>query len=62
MYTVPFDPSANFSTSVSKAAVEELVKRGIVEEGDWVILTKGDSYHTVGGTNTMKLLHVGHIV
>jgi pyruvate kinase len=24
-----------------------------------VILTKGDSYHTIGGTNTMKLLHVG---
>ena len=61
VYTVPFDPTDSFSTSVSQAAVEELVKRGIVAEGDWVILTKGDSYHTVGGTNTMKLLHVGHI-
>lgn len=58
---MPFDPTDSFSTSVSQAAVEELVKRGIVAEGDWVILTKGDSYHTVGGTNTMKLLHVGHI-
>jgi pyruvate kinase len=28
-------------------------------EGDWVILTKGDSYHTTGGTNGMKILHVG---
>ena len=54
VYTVPFDPTDSFSTSVSQAAVEELVKRGIVAEGDWVILTKGDSYHTVGGTNTMK--------
>lgn len=62
VYTVPFDPTDTFSTSVSQAAVEELVKRGIVEKGDWVILTKGDSYHNVGGTNTMKLLHVGHIV
>lgn len=61
VYTVPFDPSAVVSTSVSYAAVEELVKRGIVEKGDWVILTKGDSYHMIGGTNTMKLLHVGHI-
>lgn len=61
VYTVPFDPS-QFPGSVSKSAVEELVKRGIVQEGDWVILTKGDSYHMVGGTNTMKLLNVGHII
>lgn len=60
VYTVPFDPSATFSTSVSQAAVDELVQRGIVEKGDWVILTKGDTYHAVGGTNTMKLLYVGH--
>ena len=32
---------------------------GFVEPGDWVILTKGDSYHGTGGTNTMKILHVG---
>src|SRR5690554_7111901 len=62
VYTIPFDPSAIANSTVSQAAVEELVKRGIVETGDWVILTKGDSYHTVGGTNTMKLLHVGHIL
>lgn len=62
VYTVPFDPSAEFSTSVSQAAVEELLKRGVVTEDDWIILTKGDSYHLVGGTNTMKLLHVGHTV
>lgn len=62
VYTVPFDPSTEFSTSVSQAAVEELLKRGVVTEDDWIILTKGDSYHLVGGTNTMKLLHVGHTV
>ena len=62
VYTIPFDPSAITDSSVSQAAVEELVKRGIVATGDWVILTKGDSYHTVGGTNTMKLLHVGNIL
>lgn len=62
VYTVPFDPSTEFSTSVSQAAVEELLKRGVVTVDDWVILTKGDSYHLVGGTNTMKLLHVGHTV
>ena len=44
---------------VSQAAVDELLKRDIVSIGDWVILTKGDSYHGTGGTNTMKILRVG---
>jgi len=57
--TVPFDPAALPADKVSQAAVDELLKRGVVQQGDWVILTKGDSYHTIGGTNTMKLLHVG---
>jgi len=57
--TVPFDPAALPAEKVSQAAVDELLKRGVVQPGDWVILTKGDSYHTVGGTNTMKILHVG---
>jgi len=59
VYPVPFDPAALQPSEVSQAAVDELIKRGVVEAGDWVILTKGDSYHTIGGTNTMKLLHVG---
>jgi pyruvate kinase len=59
VYPVPFDPAALQPGEVSQAAVDELLKRGVVQAGDWVILTKGDSYHTIGGTNTMKLLHVG---
>jgi pyruvate kinase len=59
VYTVPFDAAALQPGEVSQAAVDELLKRGVVQAGDWVILTKGDSYHTIGGTNTMKLLHVG---
>ena len=59
VYPVPFDPAALQPSEVSQAAVDELLKRGVVQAGDWVILTKGDSYHTIGGTNTMKLLHVG---
>jgi pyruvate kinase len=56
---VPFDPSTLAPDKVSQAAVDELLKRGAVQQGDWVILTKGDSYHTIGGSNTMKILHVG---
>jgi pyruvate kinase len=59
VYTVPFDPASLPPHEVSQAAIDELIKRGVVEKGDWVILTKGDSYHTIGGTNGMKILHVG---
>lgn len=59
VYTVPFDPAAMAPEKLSQAAVDELLKRGVVEPGDWVILTKGDSYNTTGGTNGMKILHVG---
>ncbi|HAQ26105.1 MAG TPA: pyruvate kinase, partial [Pseudomonas sp.] len=57
--TVPFDPASLPADKVSQAAVDELLKRDIVSIGDWVILTKGDSYHGTGGTNTMKILRVG---
>ncbi|MCQ4345983.1 pyruvate kinase [Pseudomonas stutzeri] len=57
--TIPFDAAALPPEQVSQAAVDELLKRGVVQPGDWVILTKGDSYHTIGGTNTLKILQVG---
>ncbi len=57
--TVPFNPLAYPADKVSQAAVDTLCKRGVVQPGDWVVLTKGDSYHGTGGTNTMKILQVG---
>ncbi|RMS51431.1 hypothetical protein ALP65_00209 [Pseudomonas aeruginosa] len=60
--TIPFDPAALPVEKVSQAAVDELLKRGVVTKGDWVILTKGDSYTAQGGTNTMKVLHVGDLL
>lgn len=59
VYPVDFNPGLMEPSQVSQAAVDELLKRGVVAPGDWVILTKGDSYHTIGGTNGMKILHVG---
>ncbi|MVW77338.1 pyruvate kinase [Bordetella sp. 02P26C-1] len=58
VYTVPFDPSAYDPSELSDAAIGELKKRGRVQPGDWVILTKGDSYRDSGGTNGMKILVV----
>ncbi len=58
VYTVPFDPSAYDPADLSNAAIDELKKRGRVQPGDWVILTKGDFYRDSGGTNGMKILMV----
>lgn len=60
VYPVPFNPSTLPPEQVSEAAVEELVQRGVVATGDWVILTRGDNYSTTGGTNSMKLLQVDY--
>ncbi|MCY1381134.1 Pyruvate kinase II [compost metagenome] len=59
VYPVPFDPTGHTASEVSRAAVDALVERGLLTAGDWLVLTKGDSYNASGGTNGMKLLQVG---
>ncbi|MDQ8032346.1 MAG: pyruvate kinase [Bordetella sp.] len=58
VYTIPFAPADHDPSELSDAAIEELRRRGRVEAGDWVILTKGDFYRDSGGTNGMKILKV----
>ncbi len=43
----------------NRQAVELMIKEGIVENGDLVIITKGDLMGTKGGTNQLKILRVG---
>ncbi|OQX01886.1 MAG: pyruvate kinase [Thiothrix lacustris] len=43
----------------NRQAVELMMEEGIVENGDLVIITKGDLMGTKGGTNQMKILRVG---
>lgn len=57
--SIEFDPSAVEAREVNQAAVNKLLALGHVQQGDWVILTKGDVYDSQGGTNSLKLLHVG---
>lgn len=56
--TVAFNPSDYPPEQVGDAAIKHLLKRDLVQPGDWVILTQGDTHHKVGCTNTMKLLQV----
>jgi pyruvate kinase len=40
-------------------AEDELLKRGAVQNGDYMVLTIGEPYGKAGGTNTMKIVKVG---
>jgi pyruvate kinase len=58
VYTVPFDASTMDPSAISDAAIGKLKSRSLLSKGDWIILTKGDSYSNSGGTNGMKILKV----
>ena len=40
-------------------AEDELLKRGAVQTGDYIVLTIGEPFGKAGGTNTMKIVRVG---
>ena len=57
--TVPFDSALIAPEATNSQAITELVSRGIVSDGDLVVMTKGDYVNAQGGTNTMKIIRVG---
>ena len=59
VYPVSFDVTSTDHAEVNKEAIDELVRRGAVRDGDLVIITKGDLAGVLGGTNAMKILRVG---
>jgi pyruvate kinase len=40
-------------------AEDELIKRGVVQRGDLIVLTIGEPFGRAGGTNTLKIVNVG---
>jgi len=56
---VAFDPADGNPAHVARAAVQHLFAQGVLSVGDLVLLTHGDHTGRGGGTNTLKLLHVG---
>lgn len=59
VYPVSFEPTSKEPNEVNREAVDELLRRGTVRDGDLVILTKGDMMGSVAGTNAMKIVRVG---
>ena len=58
VYPVKFKGARNPERSLYMAE-DELLKRGAVNHGDYIILTIGEPYGKAGGTNTMKIVKVG---
>ncbi|MEK6748773.1 MAG: pyruvate kinase [Pseudomonadota bacterium] len=59
VYPVAFEFPKHDHNGVIKKAVDELVRQGAAHDGDLVIITKGDEFGVMGGTNTMKIVRVG---
>ena len=63
VYPVSFDVTTTDHRQVNREAIDELVRRGAVRDGDLVIITKGDLMGVHGGTNAMKMIRVGeHVI
>jgi pyruvate kinase len=61
VYPISFDTKTKDHATVNKRAIEELVRRGAVRDGDLVIITKGDFLGVHGGTNALKVVRVGDL-
>ncbi len=59
VYPVRINRQLTSSYEANKTVVDKLVERGSVEDGDHVIITKGDMFGVASGTNSMKIVRVG---
>ena len=54
-----FDITHTDPLEANKEIIEVLLANKVVNNGDYIIITKGDLRGTRGGTNNMKLIRVG---
>ena len=59
VYPMKFDITHTDPLEANKQMIEQLIEQGAVEDGDFVIITKGDLRGRRGGTNNMKIIQVG---
>ena len=61
VYPVSFTVDHDNHTALNKEVIDELLRRGVVSDGDTVIITKGD-LEVQGSTNALKLVRVGDMI
>ncbi|SDH63773.1 pyruvate kinase [Pseudomonas benzenivorans] len=57
--TIPFDSDSFSVDEVNSRAVDELLRRGVVADGDHVLISRGDYANAQGGTNCLRVIRVG---
>ncbi len=62
VHTVPFFAAELSHDQVNQSAADMLKSAGVLQDGDLVIMTKGDYFNVHGGTNTLKIVRVGSII
>jgi pyruvate kinase len=62
VYPVEFPTIQSSHAEANAQAIDVLLKKGVVKEGDLVIISKGDLMGRMGGTNAMKIVRVGELV
>ncbi len=61
VYPVSFEVTDEDRGKIFSEAVDELLRRGAVRDGDLIILTRGAMMGVKGGTNSMTILRVGDL-
>lgn len=59
VHPIAFNIESKFPSEVLRAAEEELIRLGLVQDGDLVVMTIGEAIGKAGHTNTMKIVRVG---
>lgn len=59
VYPVEFGEGLNNPEEILNLAEDEMLQRGVVRNGDLIVMTIGEPVGKAGGTNTMKIVRVG---
>ncbi len=59
VHPIAFKIESKFYSEVLLAAEDELIRLGLVKDGDMIVMTIGESIGKAGHTNTMKIVCVG---
>ena len=59
VHPIAFNIESKFPSEVLRAAEHELIRLGLVHDGDMVVMTIGEAIGQAGHTNTMKIVRIG---
>ena len=59
VYPVKFDGALSDPEEILRLTEDELLSRGVVRNGDLMVMTIGEPVGKTGGTNTLKIVRVG---